>query len=197
MIGVSGRAAAHPDERLCAPSTAKADSDLSVSADPAAERLRALHRLHSKPLLSYIVKLTLGDVRIAEDIVQETFVRAWRHLRHQPDTDLEAFRPWLYTVARRLVVDMLRARRSRPVEVIVEDLARLSATEDSAGGVIMADTVRRALMRLDPAQRKLLIDLYCHGRSPREVAKELNIPVGTVKSRSFYAKRALRKYLTE
>ncbi len=61
----------------------------------------------------------------------------------------------------------------------------------------MADAVREALMRLEPAQRKLLIDLYYHGRSPREVANELNIPVGTVKSRAYYARRALRMYLTE
>ncbi len=54
-------------------------------------------------------------------------MRAWRHLRQHAETDLDAFRPWLYTVARRLVVDMLRARRARPIEVMVEDLARLSA----------------------------------------------------------------------
>jgi len=221
MIGVSSLAAAHHDEPLCTPSTfgptgsaspdewiesvpsdtdsvhADGHADAFASPDQAAERLRALHRLHSKQLLGYLVKLTLGDFRIAEDIAQETFVRAWRHLVREPDTDLEEFRPWLYTVARRLVVDMVRARRSRPVEVIVEDLARLSTTGDSSSGVVMADQVRAALMRLEPAQRKLLIDLYFHGRSPREVAKDLNIPVGTVKSRAYYAKRALRTYLTE
>jgi RNA polymerase sigma-70 factor (ECF subfamily) len=163
----------------------------------AGERLRELYRLYSRPLLNYLGKLTLGDLRLAEDICQETFMRAWSHLRQHAEADLDAFRPWLYTVARRLVVDMVRARRARPVEVIVEDLAQLAPTQDSASGVVMAGAIRQALLRLEPAQRQLLIDLYYHGRSPREVAEELNIPVGTVKSRAYYAKRALRTYLTE
>ena len=156
-----------------------------------------LYGSYSRPLLNYLVKLTLGDLRLAEDICQETFMRAWSHLRQHADADVDALRPWLYTVARRLVVDMVRARRSRPVEVMVEDLARLSIAQDTAGGVVMAGAVREALLRLEPAQRKLLIDLYYHGRSPREIADELNIPLGTVKSRAYYAKRALRTYLTE
>jgi RNA polymerase sigma-70 factor, ECF subfamily len=174
------------------------DSDVSTSPDGGAgERLGVLYRLYSRPLLRYLAKLTLGDQRLAEDICQETFIRAWSHLKRDPGMDLESYRPWLYTVARRLVVDMVRARRARPVEVLVEDLAHLVSTRDSAGGVVMAGAIRDALLRLEPAQRQLLLDLYYHGRSPGEVAKELDIPVGTVKSRSYYARLALRTYLTD
>jgi RNA polymerase sigma-70 factor (ECF subfamily) len=173
-------------------------SDVSMSSDRVAgERVGELYRLYSRPLLNYLVKLTLGDLRLAEDICQETFLRAWSHLRHHAGTDLVSLRPWLYTVARRLVVDMVRARRARPVEVMVEDLSQLASAQDSAGGVVMAGAIREALLRLEPAQRQLLLDLYYHGRSPGEVAQELNVPVGTVKSRAYYVKRVLRMYLTE
>jgi RNA polymerase sigma-70 factor (ECF subfamily) len=167
---------------------------VAATADAA---LQELHRMYSKALFNYLVKLTLGDRRAAEDITQETFVRAWNHLQHHHDTDLESFRPWLYTVARRLVVDMLRARRSRPVEVIVDDLTQLSDANDSIGSLIIVQVVREALMRLPPMQRALLVDLYYHGRTPTEVAEKLNIPVGTVKSRTYYAKRALRSSLDQ
>jgi RNA polymerase sigma-70 factor, ECF subfamily len=157
--------------------------------------LAELHDLYSKPLLHYIVKLTLGDQRMAEDILQETFVRAWRHLSHNAETDVSAFRPWLYTVARRLVIDMLRSRRARPVEVIVDDLSRVSVGHDNTAAVVTAQVVRDALMELSPEHRTVLIELYYHGRTPSEVAEMLNVPVGTVKSRTYYAKQALRWHL--
>jgi RNA polymerase sigma-70 factor (ECF subfamily) len=162
--------------------------------------LLALHRRYSKQLFHYVVRLTLGDARQAEDVMQETFVRAWSHLKQHRDTDLEGFAPWLYTVARRIVVDMVRARRARPVEVIVNDFAQLSAADDGAaddgiGQLVTGLAVREALKRLHPRHRTLLVDLFYHGRTAAEVAKKLNIPIGTVKSRTFNAKRALRFYL--
>ena len=199
MIAVTGRMAAHTEGLPPEPSVDQRPADGAGSAEAAAavaaSRLRALHEMYSKALFNYLVKLTLGDRRLAEDITQETFVRAWNHLRRNEDTDVETFRPWLYTVARRLVVDMVRARRARPVEVIVDDMSLLSTHEDTVGDLVMARTVQEALMRLEPPQRALLIDLYYHGRTPTEVAAKLNIPVGTVKSRTYYAKRALRSHL--
>jgi RNA polymerase sigma-70 factor, ECF subfamily len=158
-------------------------------------RLATLHDCDAKALFNYLVKLTLGDRGMAEDILQETFVRAWRHLSRHTDTDLDAFRPWLYTVGRRLVIDMLRARRSRPVEVIVDDLGGLSVAPDDTAGVVNNLAVRDALVQLSPEHRMVLVELYYHGRTPSELAEMLNIPVGTVKSRTYYAKQALRWHL--
>jgi len=197
MIAVASPVAAHPQGPRQRPSSHSDPVSGPAAAATAERRLHALHEMHSKPLLSYLVKLTLGDTRRAEDILQETFIRAWCHLKQHDDTDLERFRPWLYTVARRLVVDMLRARRSRPAEVIVDDIARLPGSEDTIGSLLRAQAVRDALMRLQPEQRTMLIELYHHGRTPSEVAQRLNIPEGTVKSRTFYAKRALRSYLAQ
>lgn len=161
----------------------------------AEERLAALHSEYGPQLLNYLVKLTLGDRRLAEDIQQETFLRAWRHLERHDDVDLEAFRPWLYAVARRLMIDVLRARRARPTEVMYEDFARVGLVDDTIGDAISAGTVRDALGRLRADQRSLLLDLYYYGRSPAEVAAYLDIPVGTVKSRAHLAKKSLRALL--
>ncbi|WP_158273859.1 sigma-70 family RNA polymerase sigma factor [Micromonospora sp. RP3T] len=184
--GRSGEARQATPAEAAATPTSRADAQLT-----------RLHELHSKQLLNYLVKLTLGDRKLAEDLLQETFVRAWRHLSRHGDTDIDTFRPWLYTVARRLVVDMLRSRRSRPSEVVMDDLTKLSVSEDTIADVVSARAVREALLRLRPDQRGVLIELYFHGRTPSEVAARLGVPVGTVKSRAHYAKQALRTYLNQ
>ncbi|RIV36059.1 sigma-70 family RNA polymerase sigma factor [Micromonospora radicis] len=166
-----------------------------VASDSAEVKLDTLHQLHRASLFNYLVKLTLGDRLLAEDILQETFLRAWRHLLRDEAADIEIFRPWLFTVARRLVVDMLRARRARPTEVMAEDLTRISAAEDRIDEVVGAHTVQEALRQLSVEHRVVLLELYFHGRSPTELAVLLNVPLGTVKSRAYYAKQALRAQL--
>ncbi|NUR58732.1 MAG: sigma-70 family RNA polymerase sigma factor, partial [Catenulispora sp.] len=90
-----------------------------ASAD--ADRLRSLYADHAGPLLGYVLKLTNGDRGQAEDVVQETFLRAWQHAEaFEPDRGSP--RAWLCTVARNIVVDHARARRSRPQEVGEEGL---------------------------------------------------------------------------
>ncbi|MEV6810741.1 sigma-70 family RNA polymerase sigma factor [Micromonospora sp. NPDC051296] len=166
-----------------------------LTSGSAEVKLDTLHQLHSASLFNYLVKLTLGDRLLAEDILQETYLRAWRHLLRNEDADIEIFRPWLFTVARRLVVDMLRARRARPTEVMAEDLTRICVGEDRIDQVVGAHIVRDALRQLSVEHRVVLLELYFHGRSPTEVAALLDVPLGTVKSRAYYAKQALRAQL--
>ncbi|WP_433531800.1 sigma-70 family RNA polymerase sigma factor [Micromonospora sp. CA-263727] len=166
-----------------------------VASESAEVKLHTLHKLHSVALLNYLVKLTLGDRLLAEDILQETYLRAWRHLLRNEAADIAIFRPWLFTVARRLVVDMLRARRARPTEVMAEDLTRICAGEDRIDEVVGAHVVRDALRQLSVEHRVVLLELYFYGRSPTELATLLGIPLGTVKSRAYYAKQALRAQL--
>ncbi|MFG2042284.1 sigma-70 family RNA polymerase sigma factor [Dactylosporangium sp. NPDC048998] len=154
-----------------------------------------LHSRCAKPLTTYVAKLTLGDVRLAEDIVQETFLRAWQYLVAHEDLDVGSFAPWLYTVARRLVIDVLRMRRARPAEVLVDDLHRAVVTDGDIDSMLTTQAVRAALLRLSPEHRVVLVELYYRGRMVAEVAEEFGVAVGTIKSRSYYAKLALRSHL--
>jgi RNA polymerase sigma-70 factor (ECF subfamily) len=157
--------------------------------------LRALYDEHGGPLLGYVLRLTGGDRLQAEDVVQETLLRAWRHpeaLAGRP------VRPWLFTVARNLVVDLHRARRSRPRETgIDEQLIMTAAGSDDIDRALESWTVAEALSDLSPQHRAVIIETYYRGRSVAEAAKALGIPPGTVKSRSYYALRALKLALEE
>ncbi len=161
-----------------------------ASAD--AERLRILYADHAGPLLGYVLKLTNGDRAHAEDVVQETFLRAWQHSEaFAPDRGSP--RAWLCTVARNLVVDGARARRARPKEV-GEDALHLAAAavEDDHDRMLLGWEVAEAMATLSPDHRAVLRETYFKGLSVAEAAKVLGIPPGTVKSRTYYALRALR-----
>jgi RNA polymerase sigma-70 factor (ECF subfamily) len=128
---------------------------------------------------------------LAEDLLQETMLQAWRKLDHLP-TEAESVRRWLFTVARRIAIDASRARRARPTEVGVSDISQLPSTDDPIDRIITAETVRQALPKLTPAHREILSELHYFGRSTQEAAVQLGIPERTVKSRAYYALRALR-----
>ena len=104
--------------------------------------------------------------------------------------------PWLATVARRIVIDEQRRKNARPLETGEEMLTNASVpdwTEDLLRSVVVAD----ALLALSPAHREVLNETILHDRSVNEAAEVLGIPVGTVKSRVYYAIRALRLVLAE
>ncbi|MBC6462630.1 sigma-70 family RNA polymerase sigma factor [Actinomadura sp. HBU206391] len=154
----------------------------------------ALYRDFREPLLGLVIKLTAGDRQWAEDIVQETLLRAWRSA-DQLYGD-ESLMPWLATVARRLVIDDWRRRRSRPMEVNDDPLEEMPDT-DKWEQLLQSITVNEALRSLSPMHREVLVETFLRDRSVNEAAKVLGVPVGTVKSRCFYALRALRAALGE
>jgi RNA polymerase sigma-70 factor (ECF subfamily) len=167
-----------------------------VAVSPAEdEALRLLYEQHAAPLLAYALRLTGGDRGRSEDIVQETLLRAWRH-PEALDPDRGPVRSWLFTVARNVAVDAHRARRARPIEVGDEALAVVPAGDEIEQAL---DTwlVADALATLSPDHRAVLVETYYRGRSVAEAASVLGIPPGTVKSRTFYALRALRLSLEE
>ncbi len=157
--------------------------------------LRALYEQHAAPLLSYAIRLTGGDRGRAEDVVQETLLRAWRH-PEALDPDRGPVRSWLFTVARNVAVDAHRARKSRPTEVGDEVLAIVPAADEIEQALdtwLLAD----AMSSLSLDHRAVLVETYYRGRSVAEAAAVLGIPPGTVKSRTFYALRALKLALEE
>jgi RNA polymerase sigma-70 factor (ECF subfamily) len=158
------------------------------------ELIRALYAEHAQPLLAFAQRLMGGDRAAAEDIVQETLLRAWRHAN---DLDTPAVRPWLFTTARHLAIDAHRARISRPREAS-GDLPELPAeTTDTFDAALTSAVVIDALRTLTPAHRAVLVDYFYRGRTAAEIAAERGVPAGTARSRVYYAMRALRLALQE
>ena len=170
--------------------------DLSVSRtqlDGGEELVRALYEEHAAPLLAFVQRLMGGDRPLAEDIVQETLLRAWRHA---DELSADRVRPWLFTTARHLVIDAYRARSARPAEAL-EEPAEAAAAADTIDAALSAAIVTDALQALTPAHRAVLIDYFYRGRTAAEIAVERGLPAGTARSRVFYALRALRLALQE
>lgn len=158
-----------------------------------AVRLAALYDAHAAPVWRYVVHLT-GDRAGADDIVQETLLRAWRTpkiLKEDPSTT----RSWLFTVARHLVIDDARSARRRR-EIGVADVPDRAAP-DATDALFEAILVEEALAALTVDHRAVVIRAYYRGLSVAEMAQDLDIPEGTVKSRLHYGLRALRLALQE
>lgn len=153
--------------------------------------LRVLYAEHSGPVLAYLLRLTRDRAR-AEDLLQETMLRAWRRPSvFEPGRG--SVRAWLCTVARNLVVDDARARAARPNETELTDYTEgPDEGDDPYEDTLRAWEVADALAALSAEHRAVLIEVYYRRSTVAETAAALGIPPGTVKSRTFYALRALR-----
>ena len=149
-----------------------------------------LYRENGAFVLSYVTRL-LQDRHLAEDVVQETMLRAWRH-HAELSEQTGSIRGWLIKVARNIALDKIRMRQSRPAEV-AEDAVPEAPVADHADTVVTALQVRNALALLSPQHRAVIEEIYLNGSTAREAAVSLGIPEGTVFSRSFYALRILRR----
>jgi RNA polymerase sigma-70 factor (ECF subfamily) len=161
-----------------------------------AEVLREVYLAHAPALLAYARSLTGGDRSRAEDIVQETFIRACRH-PEALDPERGSPRPWLFTVARHVAVDSHRARAARPVEVGDAPLALVAVPDDDIDRALDTWLVAEALASLTEKHREVLLLTFYRQRSVAEAAAALGVPEGTVKSRAYYALRALKVALAE
>lgn len=160
------------------------------------DQQQALRELHGDyaPLLWRFVMRLVHDRAQAEDVVQETLLRAWQHpevLTREPN----ALRAWLFTVARNLVIDDWRSARHRHEF----GTAQLPETPDydQTERVLDAWLVGDALESLSPDHREVIRQAYYGGKDTASIAAALEIPEGTVKSRLHYGLRALRLALEE
>jgi RNA polymerase sigma-70 factor (ECF subfamily) len=161
--------------------------------DDDATRLAALFDAHAGPVWRYVVHLT-GDRAAADDVVQETLLRAWRTPRIL-EQDPASTRSWMFTVARHLVIDDARSARRRR-EVGVAEVPE-SAQADATDTLFDAILIEEALASLSVDHRAVVIRAYFAGLTVAEMAAELEIPEGTVKSRLHYGLKALRLALQE
>jgi len=164
-----------------------------VASDP--EAAAALFDEYYDRLLAFTVKLTGGDQHWAEDVVQETLLRAWRHA-DELDGNRESLMPWLATVARRVVIDQKRMRDVRPTEVREAAIGPVPVADDTEA-MLRTVVVTDALRSLSPSHREVLVETLLRDRTVNQAAEVLGVPVGTVKSRVYYATRALRVVLQE
>ena len=140
----------------------------------------------------------LGDLRMAEDVAQQTFERAWRHAQMY-DSRRGSVRTWLTAIAHNLAVDAARVRRPLPVDP--SDLVELLGvvTEGPEQHAMTGEAVaelRRAVGTLPAAQARALVLAGIHGLTAQEIADLEHIPLGTAKTRIRAAMGKLRAMLT-
>ncbi|WP_406434774.1 sigma-70 family RNA polymerase sigma factor [Streptomyces sp. NBC_01589] len=162
----------------------------AVGSLPEARSGFLLHRLvadHAQALLAYAERL-LRDRYTAEDIVQETLIRAWEHTDRLYGNQ-GSVRGWLLTVTRNLVIDEIRGARLRHETVGAEH--HDAAQADHSDAILTSIQVRGLLRQLSQEHREVLVHTYLWGRTVQETAEILGVPPGTVKSRQHYALKSL------
>jgi RNA polymerase sigma-70 factor (ECF subfamily) len=164
-----------------------------LSGDPDAV-IRRLYSHYAKALHGYVEQFC-PDRASADDIVQETFIRAWRHLP-QLSADDRPVRPWLFRVARNLLIDANRAARARPMMVQGQPDGE-PGTDSGLEEILDRQLVSAALQHLSHAHQTVLVETFYRGGTLATVARDLGIPHGTARSRLHYALDAMRKQLDE
>lgn len=163
--------------------------------ESAAVLMKQLHDEHAAALWGYCLSLTGRDHARAEDVVQETLLRAWRNY-DRLEEGRGSVRAWLFTVARNIVIDEWRTKRAQS-ELPVPEVPEGREPTDQTDQMLLSWVVADALLTLSPDHRAVLVECYFKGASVAQAAHRLGIPDGTVKSRTHYALRALRLALEE
>jgi RNA polymerase sigma-70 factor (ECF subfamily) len=162
------------------------------------DAVRAVYAAHGGELYRF-ARRALGDAGLAEEAVQEAFLRAWQ-AADRFDDRLGSLRTWLFAILRNVVIDLSRARAVRPRLAAVDRTDELQvdlASAESIESVLVAWQVEEALGMISAEHRLALVEVHTKGRSYAEVAVEEGVPVGTIKSRVFYGLKALRLALEE
>ncbi len=161
----------------------------------AEQLIRELSSEHGAALLAWAKKRCANEVD-AEDLVQETLVKAWRN-QHQYDPARGIQRQWIFGIARNALIDQHRASKRR-LRLVSSSAETAQVTTDADLNQMVERTViGEALSGLPDSNRQVIVASYYRGLTVREISEELKIPEGTVKSRMFYGMRALRLSLEQ
>jgi RNA polymerase sigma-70 factor (ECF subfamily) len=165
-----------------------------MRTDESGEAVRALYRNYSSELFGFALN-ALGERGIAEEVVQEVFTRAWRHAESY-DAARASVRTWLYQIARHAIIDARRRAAVRPALALHEPAGEPEETS-SIEQAMLGWQVATALERLSPEHRQMIRLAHFQGLTMREISERCALPLGTVKSRTWYALRSLRLVLEE
>jgi RNA polymerase sigma-70 factor (ECF subfamily) len=166
------------------------------TSETEAALMKALYDEHAAALWRYALRLT-RDANRAEDVVQETLLRAWQHPEVIGDTERSA-RAWLFTVARNMIIDEQRSPRIRKFGgSLDESSAPEQSAPDEVDSALDRMLIADAMAQMSPEHRAVIERSYYRGWTTAQTAADLDIAEGTVKSRLHYAVRALRLTLQE
>lgn len=142
--------------------------------------------------------MIVGDERTAEDVAQETFVKAWQHADAY-DSRRGRVPTWLLAIARNVAIDAVRMRRPEPLDpqalLTLGMASKDPSPEDQGFAALDASRLRAALARLPDEQKRALVMAALLGRTAREISELENVPLGTVKTRIRTAMLKLRTML--
>ena len=193
-----------PHERAASdPASDEAALLARLAAGEREEPMIALYQLYGRRLYALGLRM-LGDQAAAEELVQETFVRIWRSAGRY-DASIAPPRVWIFSIGRRVAIDMGRRAAVRPKSAPQprtpdgEEGDRLGglAADDEFDRALTGMDVRDAMLELSDDHRRVLVLGYHEQLTQREIAEQLGIPLGTVKTRTYHALRALRTQLEE
>ncbi|MCW2648198.1 MAG: polymerase [Pseudonocardiales bacterium] len=156
------------------------------------DALKTLYADHGRALLAYAERFT-NDRGRAEDVVQETFLRAWRRLPGLLE-DHRSVRAWLFLVTRRLLVDSARAESTRPA--LADEEPTIEGIVDGGFDRLLDHTILvEAMQRLSEPHQQILVETFFAGHPVHVAAARLGVPPGTARSRLHYAISQLRRQL--
>ena len=158
--------------------------------------LQALYAAHAAPIHAFAYRAT-HDRQAAEEIVQDTFVRAWKAM-DRFDPQRAELRAWLFAIARNLTIDYHRREGARPsTPTAHERLEQHAGASSDIDRAVEVWQVTEAINALSPEHRTAILEIHLRGASIAETAERLGVPAGTIKSRVYYGLKALRLALEE
>ncbi|MFF2028960.1 sigma-70 family RNA polymerase sigma factor [Arthrobacter sp. NPDC058192] len=153
----------------------------------------AIYRDHGAALKRFVLSASRGDPHLADDVVQETVLRVWQ----QAPQITGSLRSYLFRTARNVMIDNYRKAQRRPQEAGGRDVPDQADAAGHIDDLLNKVLMEEALLRLSAEHREVLVALHYRRHTVQEASAHLKIPAGTVKSRAFYAVRALRTILDE